>query len=64
MRIPAVNPRTGTNSVAADATPITSANAHVNIGDTGWFYNATTGEFAANGFCEVTGDANYGKWVP
>jgi general secretion pathway protein G len=64
MRIPAVNPRTGTNSVVADATPITSSNIHVNIGDTGWLYNATTGEFAANGFCEVTGDANYGKWVP
>ncbi|MCC6323039.1 MAG: prepilin-type N-terminal cleavage/methylation domain-containing protein [Phycisphaerales bacterium] len=64
MRIPAVNPRTGTNDVVEDADPITTANAFVNIGDAGWLYNSTTGAFAANGFCEVLGDADYGKWKP
>lgn len=64
MRVAAINPRTGTNSVVVDADPITTANAYVTTGDTGWFYDSASGRFAANGYCEVPGDANFGKWVP
>jgi general secretion pathway protein G len=59
-----INPRTGTNSVVESADPIADAQAFVQNGDTGWLYNSTTGQLAANGFDEVPGSANYGKWVP
>lgn len=64
MRTAATNPRTNTNDVVEDPTPIATANQHVVNGDPAWFFNSTTGEFAANGFCEVPTDANYHKWVP
>ena len=64
MRTAATNPRTNTNIVIDDADPITAANQYVQNGDTAWFYDPASGRFAANGFCEVPGDANFGKWVP
>ncbi|MBL0869428.1 MAG: prepilin-type N-terminal cleavage/methylation domain-containing protein [Phycisphaerales bacterium] len=55
MKAAPVNPRTGTSTVAAGtAAPTAVANRN----DTGWIYDATTGNFWANGFDEATG-----KWI-
>jgi general secretion pathway protein G len=60
MRTEANNPRNNRNEVVEDATPITSAaGAAADPAGAGWFYNSTTGEFAAAGFDESTQ-----TWVP
>lgn len=49
-----VNPRTGTSTVTEIADPRDAARAVVAMGDAGWLYDSSTGEFAANGFDETT----------
>jgi general secretion pathway protein G len=55
MRSAPVNPRNGLSTVTADANPTAAAAAGdaVALG-TGWFYDPTTGAFAAAGFDETT----------
>lgn len=55
MRDFPVNPRNKLNAVVEDATPRDSAaGADPNAVAAGWYYNTTTGEFAAVGFDEDT----------
>lgn len=65
VRTPPVNPRNRRNQVVEDATPIaTAAAGAATATGPGWYYNSTTGEFAAAGFDEVAGSATYGQWIP
>lgn len=55
MGSPALNPRNKRGEVAEDATPKATAATTVPAADgPGWFFNSTTGEFAAVGFDEET----------
>ena len=55
-----INPRNHRNQVVDDATPVaTAAAAPASAAGPGWYYSSTTGEFAAAGFDESTG-----QWVP
>jgi general secretion pathway protein G len=49
LRSVPINPRTGTSTIALGADPA----APVATGDDGWWFDATTGDFGANGFDEV-----------
>ncbi len=55
MKAAPVNPRTGTSTVTAGTTAPTAVVAK---GDTGWIYDAATGNLWANGFDEATG-----QWI-
>lgn len=64
MRTAPVNPRNGLNTVTASTDVINDAAAAdaVSAG-TGWYYDSTSGAFAAAGFDEVPGSATFGKWI-
>jgi general secretion pathway protein G len=60
MKAGPINPRTGTSTVAAGTAEPTAAVAR---GDTGWIYDAATGNLWANGFRETATATEKQGWI-